>query len=116
MKQCLLNARKKVIQPLYGKIIEEETSSTDHEQKRLFALKEVDGGFAIAYTPVRIVRKKDQAVMGSRHVITPVKRSLRHLGAYTSEEMASRGLKQVPDLHDMFQQSGYAYAPNDALL
>ena len=78
----------------------------------MFAIKDVDGAFAITYTPVRMSRKKDRETMGADCVITPVKRSLRGLASMSHTELEAKGLEQVGDLGEMFETTGYSYTPN----
>jgi hypothetical protein len=111
--------KRKVMMPIYqGEQQNPSTAAVDTKEtvanQRIFAVHQVDGAFAITYTPVRVPRRKDQTVLGSKHVITPVKRSMRGLIAMAKDEGAGSSV-QVKGLREMFDSTGYVYAPNSAL-
>lgn len=60
--------------------------------------------------------------MGQTHVIryigfkfSPVRRSARKLVSQNGIDMAKEGVKQVSSVKELFEETGYAYAPNSEL-
>lgn len=66
---------------------------------------------------IRVARRKDRDTLGTDHVITPLRRSVRHLNAHTHEERLARGLDfEVAGVHEVFDATGcYAFTPNKSL-
>ena len=71
---------------------------------RTFAISDADESRAIAFTPVRLARKKDREAVGAEYVVTPVRRSVRRLTAFTTDEMERDGLKPIHCLFFWFLQ------------
>lgn len=96
--------------------IMDDTRDTSNSNLQVFAIKNVDGAFATAYTPIRLARKKDRDTLGVDYVVSPVRRSTRQLTSKTTDELERAGLKQVPTLGQVMETSGnFAFTPNRAL-